>query len=162
MFETVSLIYDENDNVPKLSDIRVLFLDSIITHIKSYFPNADLKLFKIFIPKELPSDIGVAITYGVVEINRICNMFKMADCLQLVSDWANLLIPVIDSDDYCTYKTSKVETYLFWSQYLNKEGIAWTEKTTKLIRTILVIPIGSAEAERGFSIFNHIKTSRKI
>lgn len=30
-----------------------------------------------------------------------------------------------------------------------------------LIQTILVLPIGNAEAERGFSIMNHIRTSRR-
>lgn len=149
------------DDVPRLSDIRVTFLNSIIAQIKSYFPNSDLKLFKIFLPKELPNEIGYALTYGVVEINRLCELFRMSECLRLVSDWSNLLISIMDSEDLCTYKTSNVETHAFWSHFLNAPGIVWFERTTKLIQTILVIPVGSAEAERGFSIFNHIKTSRR-
>lgn len=34
-------------------------------------------------------------------------------------------------------------------------------ETTKLIQTILVLPIGSADAERGFSVMNHVKSSRR-
>lgn len=85
----------------------------------------------------------------------------MTDCLKLVSDWAELLISMIDSPNFCAIKTLNVETYAFWSQFLNQPGIQWTERTTELIQRILVLPIGSSEAERGFSIFNHIKSSRR-
>lgn len=50
--------------VPKFSDIRMAFIDSIIANIKSFFPNLDLKLFKIFTPIEVPNQIGDALTYG--------------------------------------------------------------------------------------------------
>lgn len=96
-----------------------------------------------------------------MDINRLCEIFKISECLRLVSDWARLLISMIDSENFCTYKTSKTGTYAFWSHFLNTPGIDWSEKTTKLIQTILVIPIGSAEAEQGFPIFNHIKTSQR-
>lgn len=86
----------------------------------------------------------------------------MTDCLKLVSDWSDLLISIIDSSNFCEFGTANVETYVFWSQFLNQPGIEWTERTTKLIQRILVTPIGSAEAERGFSIFNHMKTSRRV
>lgn len=85
----------------------------------------------------------------------------MSECLRLVSDWSDLLISIIDSEDFCTHKTTNTEAYTFWSHFLNAPEIVWSERMTKLIQTILVIPIGSAEAERGFSIFNHIKTSRR-
>lgn len=71
------------------------------------------------------------------------------------------MISIIESEHFCTYKTTNAESYAFWSHFLNTQSIVWTERTKKLIRTILVIPIGSAEAERGFSIFNHIQTSRR-
>lgn len=163
-YENQRLIQDyeeENVAVPLISEIRDLFFDEIIKQFKSYFPNSDLKIFKIFLPKNMPDQIGEAITYGVVEINNLCTVFKMSDCLKLVGEWSDLLVSIIDSPNYCTFKTTNVETYAFWSRFLNQPGIKWTEITTKLIRTILVLPIASAEAERGFSIFNHAKTSRR-
>lgn len=33
-------------------------------------------------------------------------------------------------------------------------SIAWTEKSQTVIKTILIRPVGSEEAERGFSVFN--------
>lgn len=159
-FQNVQLAADA-DRVPRISDIRDILLDEMNAQLKSYFPNSDLKFFKIFIPKNMPTQVGEALTYGVMEINNLCAVFKMSNCLKLVVDWANLLDSIIESPDYCTYKTSNVESYAFWSGFLNIAGIRWTDQTTELIQRILVSPIGSAEAERGFSIFNHIKSSRR-
>lgn len=44
----------------------------------------------------------------------------------------------------------------------NEMGISWTEKTKNLIRIILVLSIGCADAERGFSIMNHVKSNRRV
>lgn len=40
--------------VPFIGGIRDVFMDGIITQIKSYFPNSDIKNFKIFPPKKMP------------------------------------------------------------------------------------------------------------
>lgn len=163
-YENQQLIQDieeENIPVPLISDIRTIFFDEIIKQFKAYFPNSDLKIFKIFLPKNMPEHIGEALTHGVVELNNLCSVFKMNDCLKLVREWTDLLVSIIDSPNFCTLRTSNVETYVFWSKLLNNPEIQWTEMTTKLIRNILVLPIASAEAERGFSIFNHAKTSRR-
>lgn len=50
--------------------------------------------------------------------------------------------------------------FAFWAQ-VSQSDITWTDKTRMLINTILVLPIGSADAERGFSVMNTIKTSRR-
>lgn len=39
--------------------------------------------------------------------------------------------------------------------------IAWSTKTKKMIKTILVLPVGSAEVERGFSVLNIIFNSKR-
>lgn len=86
-YQGMQLIHDieeENINVPLISDIREIFFNEIIKQFKSYLPNSDLKLFKIFLPKNMPDQIGEAITYGTVEINNLCEHFKMSNCLQLV------------------------------------------------------------------------------
>lgn len=162
VFQNVLLFQEvETDNVPLISDFRTQFFDNIIDEFKSYFPNSNLKFFKVFIPKNIPDEIGEALTYGVMEVNNLCEEFKMFECNKLISDWADLLISMIDSPIFCTYKTSNVESYVFWTHFLNHADIRWTERTTELIQRLLVLPIGSAEAERGFSIMNHIKSSRR-
>lgn len=64
-----NLIRDGFYGIPKLSEIRAIFSNSIIEQIKSYFPNHELNLFEIFLPKQIPTQMGDALTYGVVEIN---------------------------------------------------------------------------------------------
>lgn len=49
----------------------------------------------------------------------------------------------------------------FWSRLLRENSIAWTDRTKKLIQTVLVLPTGSAEAERRFSILNVISNSKR-
>lgn len=68
---------------------------------------------------------------------------------------------IIESVTFCVLRNDKTETYAFWSQFLNEVGIRWTKRTEELIRTVLVLPIGSADAERGFSVMNHIKSQRR-
>lgn len=157
------LLNNENvDNVPFLQDIRNIFLDAIINQIKSYFPTTDMKSFKIFRPKEFPDNAGIAITYGAFEIVRVCEILNLGECLELVKDWGNLVVSIVDSDNLCKFKSNpKTETYMFWSHFLNETGIVWTKRTQRLIQTILVLPIGSAEAERAFSVLNHIKNKRR-
>lgn len=153
-------LYSETD-VPLITEFRETFLIALINEIKSYFPSSDLKLFKVFRPQEIPSDVGEALTYGVIEIKRLCETFVMDDCYEVVGDWGNLLVSIIENEKFCDYKNQKTDTYAFWSFYLNEVGIVWTERTLELIRTVLVIPIGSADAERGFSVMNHIKGERR-
>lgn len=87
---------------------------------------------------------------------------QLGECIELVRDWGNLLVSIADSENLCKFQNDpKTETFAFWSHFLKETGIVWTDKTQNLIQTILVLPIGSAEAERGFSTLNHIKNKRR-
>lgn len=71
-----------------------------------------------------------------------------------------MLKTIIESERFCALH--KLNALTFWSQFLKTNHIVRTDKTRELIYTILVLPIGTAEAERGFSIMNHILTSRRL
>jgi len=47
------------------------------------------------------------------------------------------------------------------SHFLGVETIPWTIQTKRFIQTLLILPTGSADAERGFSILKHIKYDRR-
>lgn len=160
-FNRVELIQDHRTfAVPWLVNIRDEFLSSLIDEVESYFPSGQLKNFDIFKPSNLPSKEEETFTYGTSEVYSICNFFQWNDCKGLQDDWIALLQSMMKSDRYCDGKNKESSSYAFWAQF-SKSDIAWTEKTRQLINTILVLPIGSADAERGFSIMNHIKTSRR-
>lgn len=148
-------------NVPWLSIIREKFLDNLIAEINSYFPSTELEDFNIFSPARIPSDESETLTYGIKEINSLCTYFNWDDCKKLLKDWTSLLDSMINSDILCDLKNRNTSPFAFWSQFLKTKNIAWTDRTKKLINTVLVLPIGSADAERGFSIMNHIKSPRR-
>lgn len=161
-YNNVVLHNDNPDQVPFLHEIRFPFINSIIDQMKSYFPTVDMKAFKIFRPNEFPINAGIAISYGTFEITNICDFLKLGECLDLLKDWGNLVVSITDSESFCKFKDNpKTETYAFWSHFLNEQGISWTARTKRLLQIILVLPVGSAEAERGFSVMNHIKNKRR-
>lgn len=121
----------------------------------------DLSHFKIFRPSMFPNEVQASLGYGVREITNLCRIFKLFECEELLNEWTTLVESIIESKDLCIFKNEKTETFAFWSHFLNEDGIKWTEKTKQLIRYVLVLPIGSADAERGFSIMNHIKYNRR-
>jgi len=158
-WENIELQVDKT--VPKLDTIRDTFLDYLIDEINSYFPEGSLDNFAIFNPKKMPTTESIAISYGIREIDLLCLYFSWNDCNVLLNEWQNLLFSAIQSEKYCALKGPETTTFTFWTQLLNIPEVAWTSKTILLIQTILVLPIGSADAERGFSVMNHIRTSRR-
>lgn len=143
-----------------LQTIRGPFLDDMIEQIESYFPSSQLKDFDIFKPSNIPKDIASSSVYGLGEVHSLCEFFEWDYCRALASEWTHLLTTIIESERFCELHNENALT--FWSQFLQTNHIAWTDKTRMLIYTVLVLPIGSAEAERGFSIMNHIITSRRL
>lgn len=85
----------------------------------------------------------------------------MGDHVTLLNEWAILLQTIIADEKFCTLRNKKTTPFVFWTQFLKSESIAWTDRTRRLIYAVLALPIGSADAERGFSIMNHIRTDRR-
>lgn len=161
----IELLNDHNEDedvpIPYISEIRETFLQNLKNAIKAYFPMKELILFNIFRPSKIPTEVIDSISFGAREVSSICNIFKLNDCDMLLEDWGKLIESIIESENFCDFRNRNTETFSFWSHFLNEIGIAWTDKTKMLIRIILVLPIGSADAERGFSIMNHVKSDRR-
>ncbi len=49
----------------------------------------------------------------------------------------------------------------FWSHFLNSATVTWQPQIKKLVQLVLVLPIASADVERGFSILNHARYDRR-
>ena len=76
---------------------------------------------------------------------------------------ADFLSEVIKNDlhDFCNFKQN-YNPAQFWSHYLDGKKLAVMGPTLKkLVEISLSLPAGSAEAERGFSIMNHVKYDRR-
>lgn len=158
MYKDIELINDQQSaDVPWLETVRGPFLDKIIEQIDKYFPENQLANFKVFLPSQIPKNVGSSRDYGRQEIRSICEFLQWDNCEQLLIDWASLIESIIESDLLCELTQTKTKSFMFWSIIIKSENIAWTPLTKKLIYMIMVIPVGSAEAERGFSIMNHIR-----
>lgn len=155
-------LIEDNNNIPKLPDIRTQFLDALIEGINAYFPDSNALNFEVFHPKNIPTSDqeDIIISYGITEVYGFCRYFQWGDCEDLIIEWTNLLYSIAElENNNCALRTANVVQ--FWSKLLDMPEIRWTTKTKLLIHTILVIPVGSADAERGFSIMNHIRTKRR-
>jgi len=49
----------------------------------------------------------------------------------------------------------------FWSHYLHSSRVVMGPRLKYLVQIALILPVGSSEAERGFSIMNHIRYDRR-
>ena len=61
---------------------------------------------------------------------------------------------------YCNAK-EKLDAVEFWVHLMNHESIPWENVIKELIYTILIIPVGTSDIERGFSVLNHFLTKRR-
>lgn len=155
-------LYGNNDPFPWLDEIRSDFIHSLLEELDSYFPDTRILTdLDIFSPERMPSTTADALSYGVQEIRHISDYFKWDKVNELLDAWSVLLESFVRSSRLCAFKAKETKSFAFWSEMLISKEIAWKPNTKKLIYTILSLPIASADAERGFSIMNHIRTSRR-
>jgi hypothetical protein len=142
----------------KFIDEKIKFLDSLSIQILHYFPEGTFADFEIFVPSKLPRNEANAQTYGHNEIQNIASRFNL-DPASASREWVNLLTSLVTNEHFCNRVTWTPEK--FWSFYLRSGNIDWQPTIKRLIQIVLVLPANSADAERSFSIMNHIKYDRR-
>ena len=155
-YEGITLISDNQDPLVFLRS-KYRFLSNLENEIRKYFPGGSLKDFEIFVPKKLPPNRNNALTYGQKEIQSLAKRFDL-NPLTASNEWVNLLTSMIEQDAQCKYAQ---EPETFWPYFLTRKDIVWGETIKRLIRIVLVLPTNSADAERSFSVMNHIKNDRR-
>ena len=142
---------------PRLSGLRTILLDNLIEQLNSYFPpNNFLHDFKIFNPKTLPRNSGDLHFYGSDEVMKIARYFGF-DGLEVAMEWQQLL----GSLEGTLCNNNREATNIFWPNVMIDEDVTLGEKIKELLQIVLVLPIGSSDAERAFSILSHIKSKRR-
>ena len=73
-------------------------------------------------------------------------------------EWVNFLSEIIRSLDFPTMQNVAADKHpeRFWSYFL-KARIPWGSTIRRLIQIVMVLPSSSADAERSFSVLNHIR-----
>lgn len=160
---------DKNEDSKRVTkDVEKLFSDSAKC-IEERFQSVNdkkFKNFKVFCPKQWPLDNQTALSsYGREEIDFLVSMYR--DCLKkkgfqldkVVSEWSSLLIKLLVEHGIIKLEVCNSQT--FWPQVLRD-----TEKVNEygnvlalpVVKIMLVIPVSSAEAARGFSWMGRVKS----
>jgi hypothetical protein len=157
-WQNINLVDDKD--VPMLDNIKLTFLKLLQEEIISYFPQDELLNFNVFDPKKWPQSEDALKLFGQESVTHLATIFGIPS-QQIAQHWKILILSICAEKDFCRYQKS--EPIPFWSHYLQVEFpvVRWQNDIKKLIMIILVLPIGSADAERGFSIMNHIRTNRR-
>ena len=159
----IILEYSEGRNrrnaIPPLSELRVNLVDTMVKYLLDYFPEGSFDMFDILNPKNLPRNLGeiYAFSSGIMPLANRFNADEMKACQQLTSFLSNVITN--DREKFIQMKNSN-NPAIFWNYCLNS-NFQPEEDLKSLIKIALVIPVGSAEAERGFSILKHIRYDRR-
>ena len=155
-FELVEYHMWQGPAPPVLESIRKQFLTAVQDHIAKYFPSGSLKDFEVLNQKNFPKEETELLFYGHQEIINLAEKFELDPKLTQLEWTENLMGIVAAAEEFCSFQNANPIS--FWSHFVGK---LIGRNIVYLIKVVLVIPIGSADAERGFSIMNHIRTSRR-
>ena len=136
-----------------LSTIRIPYVEKILANLDRYFPSKMLKDFDIFDQRYWDEKVLVKDQFKQSwrSLKTLLGYFKIPYKKDYFQNFKSLVRRLIDPDTYpawCTTKTSLPS--VFWMRVLGS-NIQIDDDLKKLIKTLLVIPLGSSEAERAFS-----------
>lgn len=165
---TTDDLYDRADSIEykgvTLSSTGNILLDrkacieAILIQVDEYFAGRNLADFDVFLPPKIPSESGSTLNYGLVSIRNLASALGFSREL-IIDQWQLLLQKMIETTEFL--ENRKAHPLHFWSKMLATESLPWSKEIKTFIRTILVLPIGSADAERGFSILKHARYDRR-
>ena len=159
-FHGIELISGEEDHqLP----IITLAIESIATdlenEINSYFPSDIMKLFDSFDHRKFP--IGSDPQFGSEGIKQLAVKLRL-DQIRVLAEWNSLKDKIkSELENECGLRAIKPRE--FWTRILNKYDDGWHDLDSifRVLKTGLVIPIGSADVERAFSQMNFVKNKYK-
>ena len=148
-------------DLPKLDDIRILTLESLQEQIREYFPDEQLlRSLSVLDPDQFPNNQGELSSYCDQTVDDILliaeNLGYQEQIPYLAENWEGVLNSMLSHHSQSEYSEDKeAGPMLFWEKYLNMPYFPVPLKS--VIQATLVLSIGSAECERGFSIMNRLK-----
>ena len=143
---------------PDLREQRGELIQKLLTEFDKYFPRDQTIEFSIFEPKKLPTSIFDVDLYGIQEITELSSHLQL-DIEESVNQWRSTLRSIVENEEFNKLRQSSALN--FWSYYLAEKNTPWLPEVRKILQAVLIIPVGSADAERGFSILNHAKYDRR-
>lgn len=121
-----------------------------------------ITLFDFLSPNNFPQSEFAILDYGVSNITRLCADFVQCtgSLSAVLEEWSALLIFIMRAPSYHELKNSGAIT--LWHYFLTKPlNCPWTQTMTNIVKAGLSVPHASADIERGFSLYNTLKTDRR-
>ena len=150
---------------PVLSDVGKDIVTKLIDEIYGRIPKKSMALFDVLNPLSWPSDeqypFNGYIQYrekDLVALHRVVFEGQDLNEEELRQSWRDMLGKLTNDKEWCKMLKSK-DLVILWQHYLSTDLIP--PKMKVLIRSVLAIPIGSADVERAFSILSHIRDQRR-
>ena len=171
-----------DDNFPRLSTFWNDYLDDLEDQINVFFPGegqknkAKLKMsaFDPLDNQKWPSTENGIENYTPESIKDLAKIFNVQYNNNLQKEFNKLVKTILENslenepqeqeeqmkrsmgDFYCRHR--KDDPLLFWIWVLEEFGSNMSENLKLLIKRVLIVPMGSADAERAFSYLNLVKT----
>ncbi len=152
------LTTNANSAYKPLTEIRFALIESLVQEVESYMPLSEAQPFSILDPQKMPEKSHEQAFYGLSEIRELASLYDLTE-QDLEQKWVSLLGSLTSSPDWCRMKGASIK--LFWKFFLSSPSIEIPEILRKVIKNVLVTPISSADAERGFSILFHTRSNRR-
>ena len=144
--------------LPNIRGFKEDFIRNLQREITSYFPQGSFKNFLIFDNRKFPEINDNVENFGTQEIVQLANSFNLPP-VETSEEWATLLQNLSRDPDFCRKK--KAHPSDFWIYYVFKKPELFHENIKRMVLITLVLPTGSADAERAFSHLNLIKTKTR-
>lgn len=161
-YKGVELLDMGSEGIPRLSSFLNKYLEEVLKTIENYFPHtysrktnpAKLNM-EIFSPfnQELWQWQG---NLAVGSIKEAAKAVNIEYTIALQNEFEKLVQTMKMNIMYCMNKKS--DPFYFWLSVLKDFGSNMSPKLRQLIKSIIIIPWSSAEAERAFSLMNFLKT----
>ena len=139
-----------------LNQIQKPFIQNLCDNLQQRFPDVELlDAFSIFYPSKLPTtyDVAVHTRYGVEKIRILADHFTSPVDLQaLTLDWQSFRVYMMQNCREMSMK--QVVSTLATSKSL---GSAYPQ-LLKLAQICLILPVSTADCERGFSAMVRVKS----
>ena len=152
----------KGNKFPHIDEVRADMVNSLVITFSEYFPVNELKVYDAFLPSNLPRNVFDCETYYIKEISTFIQSIlgnNVQRTNSILNDWTSLIVALIEHPKFELLRASSPT--VFWAKFLTIDNLPWTNELKYMIRSILSIPVASADAERGFSILKHIKYDRR-
>ena len=147
-------------NMPfkKLSLSRTDYLSSIISNLEEFFPIELLREIDIFDNRNWDDtkDVDAEHQGDDQKLKKLCNFFGLKYTRKVFTSWIKLIKDLFEQEyPWCEIKGSYPSS--FWMNVLPRATEFNIDPVLeRLIRSIVVTPMGSSEAERAFSVMNKV------